>query len=971
MLVLQHPAEHKKRISSVPLLELCVNPVTVVRGDRFDTMLEPFARAVAEGYEPVLLFPSPSADCLDKAEESGSAAAGDAGNADRSKLLLVLVDGTWTQARHMLRHSPSLSAACRHVKFSQESASIFNAVRREPAKHYMSTAEAVARALPLLEPSGVNVPLATRHLEASVQRLVDLQLACVGSRPPRFMDRKRRTWNRKLRDGASSFSSLEAAAAELPPPIASTTALVANIPRDVREPLETIFSADEVATMAPRLAQLRASAGAVRRRVAQARFLLDGCEHAHERALIRSSLLLQPVYLTQQTFRAVFEDAHLLVAEKHFDTQIAHRTHQARRYREERTLVEWAVERGGGAAAGVSAADFRPCHQLDYATSGLLVLAKSREALRAATQAFDCSGGDGDGRSGGDGDGRRGGGSGYSVEKEYEAIVLGWPAWDEREWRGAIDVAPSSPFKMRVVGEVRPGSDGGGGAGAVEAVSEREHRDACAINTVDASVAARWGPSRLPPASAWNPDDRIARPRAAHMRVRVMERGHCALPGPLAGRRVSRLRLTPTTGRRHQLRVTLAHMGHPILGDVSYAGDLSSYRLMLHASALTFRGPPPPAPDAADEDVSHGDSTSAARDHATGRRAKARRRQQAAAWPHGRDNGESVLRALDGLRMVTDGDPFEGVLSPAGEIGGGRDDGGGDGGGGDRGTDDELHSADDLSTPPKPKPRARPPQMRLRRSLDASDTQRCWQSEHDGATRVVYRHDSVEWLRTGESAAGAIELPDVFDVITGLPDISEVRPRLSPSAYEDWLCEMAARILERLPPNRVAIFYLTPGRYSGEGGAWLDKGYCVQRGARQAGAGCVWQKVVLIQDAAGRTRGGRPGFVNLLCFSREHRVPRDFTTVDVLPDRGHMSWSHAIGEDACAVAIEYCVEHVSADGERAAVLNPFCGQGSVLAVANAYGLDAVGMDVSLKCCRIAAEHRAQTRGLCLCNKMRL
>ena len=117
---------------------------------------------------------------------------------------------------------------------------------------------------------------------------------------------------------------------------------------------------------------------------------------------------------------------------------------------------------------------------------------RHRPALRAATQAFDCSGVDGDGRNGGDGDGRRGGGSGYSVEKEYEAIVLGWPAWDEREWRGAIDVAPSSPFKMRVVGEVRPGADGGGGAGAVEAVSEREHRDACAINTVDASVAARW-----------------------------------------------------------------------------------------------------------------------------------------------------------------------------------------------------------------------------------------------------------------------------------------------------------------------------------------------------------------------------------------------------------------------------------------------------------------------------------------------
>ena len=107
----------------------------------------------------------------------------------------------------MLRHSPSLSAACRHVKFSQDAASVLHAVRREPAKHCTSTAEAVARALPLLEPAGANVLRATRHLEASLQRLVDLQLACVGSRPPRFMDRKRRTWNRNFRESASASST--------------------------------------------------------------------------------------------------------------------------------------------------------------------------------------------------------------------------------------------------------------------------------------------------------------------------------------------------------------------------------------------------------------------------------------------------------------------------------------------------------------------------------------------------------------------------------------------------------------------------------------------------------------------------------------------------------------------------------------------------------------------------------------------
>jgi tRNA pseudouridine32 synthase / 23S rRNA pseudouridine746 synthase len=68
------------------------------------------------------------------------------------------------------------------------------------------------------------------------------------------------------------------------------------------------------------------------------------------------------------------------------------------------------------------------------------------------------------------------------------------------------------------------------------------------------------------------------------------------------------LRVHPATGRRHQIRVHLYHIGHPILGDLRY-GDRARQervpRLMLHALALEFglpsgervtvEAPPPPA----------------------------------------------------------------------------------------------------------------------------------------------------------------------------------------------------------------------------------------------------------------------------------------------------------------------------------------------------------------------------------------
>lgn len=64
--------------------------------------------------------------------------------------------------------------------------------------------------------------------------------------------------------------------------------------------------------------------------------------------------------------------------------------------------------------------------------------------------------------------------------------------------------------------------------------------------------------------------------------------------------RVSLVRLTPNTGRRHQLRRHLKHLRHPILGDTTYGcrhhnqlirQHLQQVRLFLHAEQLHLRHP--------------------------------------------------------------------------------------------------------------------------------------------------------------------------------------------------------------------------------------------------------------------------------------------------------------------------------------------------------------------------------------------
>jgi 23S rRNA pseudouridine955/2504/2580 synthase len=76
-------------------------------------------------------------------------------------------------------------------------------------------------------------------------------------------------------------------------------------------------------------------------------------------------------------------------------------------------------------------------------------------------------------------------------------------------------------------------------------------------------------------------------------RVAVTERGRSALTRVKVLERTeerSLLEVRLLTGRTHQIRVHLAHVGHPIVGDDKYGGG-EAKRLLLHAAKLAFRHP--------------------------------------------------------------------------------------------------------------------------------------------------------------------------------------------------------------------------------------------------------------------------------------------------------------------------------------------------------------------------------------------
>jgi len=85
----------------------------------------------------------------------------------------------------------------------------------------------------------------------------------------------------------------------------------------------------------------------------------------------------------------------------------------------------------------------------------------------------------------------------------------------------------------------------------------------------------------------------IGKQRDRQGRYHVDERGRpCDSEAEVLERSGDRalLKLIPHTGRTHQLRIHLSHLGCPILGDIRYGGK-KHHRLMLHAYSLCVRVP--------------------------------------------------------------------------------------------------------------------------------------------------------------------------------------------------------------------------------------------------------------------------------------------------------------------------------------------------------------------------------------------
>lgn len=185
--ILQHPRERFHPIGTARIARLGLRRVDVAVFSEHARSQPPFDLPPGTG----VLYPGPGAQRLDEIDESERPSA------------LVVLDGTWHHARTLYRDHPWLHSLPRY-SLAPRAPSRYR-IRREPRAGCVSTIEAVAGALSLLEPD-------TGGLDAlldSFDGMIDAQIAqAQARRRERRVERRRRAWRAIPRALAEDFERL-------------------------------------------------------------------------------------------------------------------------------------------------------------------------------------------------------------------------------------------------------------------------------------------------------------------------------------------------------------------------------------------------------------------------------------------------------------------------------------------------------------------------------------------------------------------------------------------------------------------------------------------------------------------------------------------------------------------------------------------------------------------------------------------
>ncbi len=156
IVLLQHPRERRMGIGTAHMAHLAL-PNSILRV-AYDFSSDPVVQALVATPSPsfvAVLFPGPDARDVTTLPPD-------------QDLTLIVLDGTWSQANSLLRSNPALAALPR-VAFAPRKPSDYR-IRRQPAELCVSTIEALAEVLSMIEPPGLSFERLLDPFQAMVKQ---------------------------------------------------------------------------------------------------------------------------------------------------------------------------------------------------------------------------------------------------------------------------------------------------------------------------------------------------------------------------------------------------------------------------------------------------------------------------------------------------------------------------------------------------------------------------------------------------------------------------------------------------------------------------------------------------------------------------------------------------------------------------------------------------------------------------------
>lgn len=194
--------------------------------------------------------------------------------------------------------------------------------------------------------------------------------------------------------------------------------------------------------------------------------------------------------------------------------------------------------------------------------------------------------------------------------------------------------------------------------------------------------------------------------------------------------------------------------------------------------------------------------------------------------------------------------------------------------------------------------------------------------------RIVFCDDAHNWLSKNKN---------VKAMITSLPDMEEVC--MGEKDWEDWIKKTCKLIINSLDDDGIVIFYQTDRKYNGQ---VIDKKTLISKEFIELDYKNIFNKIVLKQKP-NTVNLFRPTFTNLFGFSK--KITSGKATPDVI-DCGKMVYKNAMGLNACKTAIDFINTKININ----TIVDPFCGQGSVLKIANNMGFNSLGIEILKEQC---------------------